>query len=221
MSSKGFVVAMRGHIANLSYDRPFEHAHGGQEDGASPDWLIVSRWGPGAGYLTISSATRTIRHFGPVAISAATAVAVSDADGQPERFPGSDPAPMWLQPRQTWFGLLVPDDMERGESVFLLDHSLPRGVVVAGRFIPAEGYARLRLGEDGALRLVAVARAASGPVAAFAELPAPGRTSEVIRFPGIPARALSVVQPIPPAAQAWMVRAERRPWVGECVDAPG
>ena len=165
MTCKGFVVAMRARIRHLPFDRPF------LPDGQpAPDWLIVSRWGGHAEYLTISSAVRP-----------------SDRPCDlPEE---AEAAPVGLHPRRTFFGVLAPEEPGGGEAMFLLNRCLPPGVPVAGRFAPAEGYARLRTAEDGTLRLVAVAR----------EVP-----------PEAP--------PSPPDQQAWMLTAEHCPWAGEFLD---
>ncbi len=133
MHCKGFVVAMRATVAHLSADRPHQPT-----EAVAPDWLIVSRWGGAAEYLTISSARGQ-----PDAAGAEAAEA--------------RPAPVGLHPRRTWFGVLTPD-REGPESMFLLNRDLPKDMPIAGDFAPAEGYVRLITEEDGTFRLVAVAR---------------------------------------------------------------
>lgn len=135
MHCKGFVVAMRARVAPLAADRPYQPTQA-----VAPDWLIVSRWGGAAEYLTISSA---------MGETDATAGEVTEATARP--------APIGLRPRRTWFGVLTPD-ADGPESIFLLNRDLPKDMPVAGDFAPAEGYARLITEEDGTLRLVAVAR---------------------------------------------------------------
>lgn len=134
MNCKGFVVAMRARVAHLAADRPFQPTNA-----VAPDWLIVSRWGGAAEYLTISSAMGEVGAGAEMAELAAR------------------PAPIGLHPRRTWFGVLTPDH-EGQECMFLLNRDLPKDMPVAGDFAPAEGYARLITQEDGSLRLVAVAR---------------------------------------------------------------
>lgn len=165
MTCKGFVVAMRARVSHLPFDRPF------LPDGQpAPDWLIVSRWGGHAEYLTISNAG-------------------DPAHGPHGAVQRPDAAPVGLRPQRTFFAVLAPEAPAGGEAMFLLNRCLPPGVPVAGRFAPAEGYARLRTAEDGTLRLVAVAREVA---------------------PGVP--------PPQPEQQAWMITAEHRPWAGEFLD---
>jgi hypothetical protein len=131
MDCKGFVMAMRARVAQLSIDQMHQPTNA-----VIPDWLIVSRWGEASQYLTISSA------MGELAA----------ADGAESR-----DAPLGLHPRRTWFGVLTPD-REGAGSLFLFNRALPEDVPIAGDFAPAEGYARLIAAEDGGFRLVAVAR---------------------------------------------------------------
>lgn len=198
MSVKGFVVAMRARIADLPADRPFQRAHA-----ADGDWLIVSRWGGDSEYLTISSTARPGAPRAP-----GTTLAGGEAgvlDGQPDPTEGA--APEGLHPHRTWFGVLTPDQTSL-DSVFLLNRSLPKDVPVAGRFTPAEGYVRLTSGPDGSLQLVAVGREVTE--AAGAEAPPRGQAA--------PGRRACAVDDGP--CRAWMVTAERRPWMGELVDDP-
>ena len=124
---------MRARVAPLSAERPHQPS-----EAVAPDWLIVSRWGGAAEYLTISSAA-------------------SEADALAGEAGDVRPAPVGLHPRRTWFGVLTPDH-GGPESIFLLNRDLPEDVPVAGDFAPADGYARLITEEDGTFRLVAVAR---------------------------------------------------------------
>lgn len=202
MRSKGFVIAMRANITNVPFDRPFLC-----DDLTDPDWLIVSRWGGNAEYLTISSATDRLGAETVAGVTLAGGEA-GPQDGGPDR---AAPAPMGLYPRRTWFGVLTPEQGCR-ESVFLLNRCLPKGVPVAGRFAPAEGYVRLTTGEDGVLQLVAVARE-------IPEEPVPPPAPAVSLRPTSTPRRLEAGQP-EARAQAWMLRAERRPWAGEFLDEP-
>jgi len=140
MSCKGFVVAMRARVSLPPPEHPAP-----PEEAAGSDWLIVSRWGAHAEYLTISVAG------GPGAYGdAATPAAIL-----PETA-----APVGLHPLRTFFATLAPEAPARGETMFVLTRWLPPGMPVAGRFVPAEGYARLLTAPDGTLGLVAVAREA-------------------------------------------------------------
>lgn len=197
MGLKGFVVAMRARIADLPPDRPFQRDHA-----ADSDWLIVSRWGGDSEYLTISSTARAT----PIPMRSTTLVGGEAGAPEEQAQPPEGAAPAFLHPHRTWFGVLTPDQTSL-DSVFLLNRSLPKDVPVAGRFTPAEGYVRLTTGADGTLQLVAVGREvieAAGPQGG-AE---PPRTRDA-EGPG-PAGAAT--------SRAWMVTAERRPWMGEAVD---
>lgn len=194
MPCKGFVVAMRAHVAMIPFDRPFL-----RDDATDPDWLIVSRWGGNAEYLTISTAGHRLGG----SAEAATGV------GSPSLDP-PEPAPPGLHPRRTWFGVLTPED-GGGESVFLLNRVLPRDMPVAGRFAPAEGFVRLTMAEEGPLQLVAVAREMAEPVAAA------GGAAVVPLKPAPWPRPVDPAETVTPA-QAWMLTAERRPWAGEFLD---
>lgn len=132
MCCKGFVVAMHARIVPSPFGQPFL-----RDAPPQPDWLIVSRWGGHAEYLTISRA---------------------DAALLPAAGPEAAPAPIGLHPVRTWFGVLTDEAAGGTESTFLLTAHLPPAMPVAGQFAPAEGYARLATSEDGTLRLTAVAR---------------------------------------------------------------
>jgi len=134
------------------------------------EFLIVSRWGARGEYLTVSR----------------TGVKVG----------GAFMAPIGLTPRLTWFGLMLSEGGEDEASLFLLLPQLPNELVVAGTFVPAEGYACLR-SDGSSLRLRAEGR--------NADLLMPAR-----RAGGAP-RPASV-------AMAWRVEAIRRFWIGEFVE---
>jgi hypothetical protein len=153
------------------------------------------------------------------------------------------PAPIGLHPRRTWFGVLTAEQAGGRESLFLLTHHLPRSVPVAGRFAPAEGYARLcALDDEGTLRLTAAGRelAEGGDPAG----PGGGRggkgggardaaAPEEVRWDvaGILARigsggggagaAGAGAEAGPVRGVAWTVTAERRPRDGEFLDLKG
>jgi hypothetical protein len=100
--------------------------------GADPrrEWLIVSRWGADGRYLSLSCC-------------AAPA-------------PDGGLAPLGLAPRSTALGVLLQWPMAR-TPCFLLVRRLPPGMVLAGRFVPMDGY--VRLGERaGGLHLMAEGR---------------------------------------------------------------
>ncbi len=211
MPCKGFVVAMRAHVATVPFDRPFL-----RDDAADPDWLIVSRWGGNAEYLTISTAGDRL------AGSLEAAARAGGAEGCPDgtaHDASAEPAPLGLHPRRTWFGVLTPDD-RGGESVFLLNRALPKDMPVAGRFAPAEGFVRLTMAEDGPVHLVAVAREMAEPVAAASVAGASAGGASVVPLkPASWPRPVGAVETAVPA-QAWMLTAERRPWAGEFLDCP-
>lgn len=121
--AEAFVLAMRGELAEAPYSAPYA-AHPPRAE-----WLIVSRWGMSAEYLTVSR----------------TGVAAS----------GEAQAPEGLHPRETFLGVRVasPD----AEPCFLLLRHLPGGTPVAGDFLPTDGFVRLA-GPTNALRLIAAGR---------------------------------------------------------------
>ncbi len=94
------------------------------------EWLIVSRWGPAGGHLSVA---RTFL----------------DA-------PAGEP-PLQLTPRHTALGTLLR--LPAAPLVFLLAQALPDEITVAGEFGPAEGYVRLS-GADTTLRLLMEGRCA-------------------------------------------------------------
>jgi hypothetical protein len=193
---------MRAEIAQLPYDRPFLRVNR-----TVPDWLIVSRWGEHAEYLTMSSAAG-IGGAPPCSCSDGTRRCAGSGLRPAEKravrwfcMRGADGcAPQGLHPRRTWFGVLGPElPTGQDEAVFLLNRRLPTGLRVAGLFTPAEGYIRLRQAEDGRLQLVAVARELGGTD------DSPGPSS-----PSLPTAEHD--------SHAWMLTAEHRPWAGEYVD---
>lgn len=111
----------------------------GVVDGAAPaqvpDWLILARWGPGGAWLTMAEATEVARGH----------------NGGPD-----DTAPPSLHPRVTWFASLASETAAEG-AIFLLARDPPDGFPLAGRFRPAEGFARLAAAAGG-LRLTLLAR---------------------------------------------------------------
>ena len=199
MSVKGFVVAMRASIADLPPDRPFQ-----RDLAADGDWLIVSRWGGDSEYLTISSTARpgALRRAGTTLAGGEAGALDAPTD------PAEGAAPEGLHPHRTWFGVLTPDQTSLA-SVFLLNRSLPKDVPVAGHFTPAEGYVRLTTGPDGSLQLVAVGREITEAAAMPGGEAPPRGPNGVGRRSGEGGRC-----------RAWMVTAERRPWMGELVDEP-
>ncbi len=141
--AEAFVVAMRAELGDAPYGAPFD------VQPARPEWLIVSRWGLSAEYLSLS---RT-------GITAPT-------DGL---------APGNLQPRETFFGVRVAGPAL--EPCFLLLRHLPPDMPVAGLFLPTDGFVRLS-GPTGVLRLVAAGRQAHlrgrrNGVALCADVPCP------------------------------------------------
>jgi hypothetical protein len=141
------------------------------------------------------------------------------------------PAPIGLHPRRTWLGVLTTEEAGGRESVFLLTRHLPGGMPVAGRFAPAEGYARLCAPDDhGTLRLTAVGRelAAADDPAPEGGDPAGGKAPrgapEAVRWDV--ARILARIgggggdgtEAGFPRGIAWTLTAERRPWHGEFQD---
>lgn len=111
MIAESFVIAMFAEIAFGAYEEPFRIKN------RANDWLIVSRWGLDAEYLTISR-TET-----PSAVR--------------------NGAPIGLTPRATFFGLLSPVHPAGVDSLFLLVRRLPPGITVAGAFLPSDGFACL------------------------------------------------------------------------------
>ena len=203
MTCKGFVIAMRARIANVPFDRPFLC-----QGALDADWLIVSRWGGQAEYLTVSSADDR-----PESAAAGTTMTIAGGEAGPlgvATAGGPEAAPAGLHPRRTWFGVLAPGEGSR-ESVFLLNRSLPKDVPVAGRFAPAEGFVRLIVAEDGTLQLLAVARE-------IPEEPVPPPAPAVSIRPAALRRKAAGSDAAAARAQAWMLTAERRPWIGEFLD---
>jgi hypothetical protein len=121
--AEAFVVAMRAEMSDAPYGAPFEAA------APRAEWVIVSRWGLSAEYLSLS---RT---------------------GQPASLEGA--APGNLQPRETFFGVRTAGPAL--EPCFLLLRHLPADMPVAGMFLPTDGFVRL-VGPTGMLRLVAAGR---------------------------------------------------------------
>lgn len=105
------------------------------DHGPAPAWLILARWGTGGIWLSVAEATEAGR--GP--------------NGGP-----ADTAPPGLHPCTTWFGSLASETDTEG-AIFLLAREPPEAFPLAGRFRPAEGFARLERGAGG-LRLTLLAR---------------------------------------------------------------
>jgi hypothetical protein len=139
------------------------------------EFLIVSRWGDDGEFLSVSR----------------TGAASGSADD----------APIGLSPVSTWVGLLLSEEAGETESRFLLLRRLPEGLLVAGSFIPAEGY--LRLTRD----------------IATLHLKAEGRHADCLDRQ-ISAQDDAADEPRPSAAIAWHIAAVRRPWSGEFVKPP-
>ncbi len=121
--AEAFVVAMRADLSDAPYGAPFEARP------PRPEWVIVSRWGLSAEYLSLS---RT---------------------GQPA--PDDLAAPANLQPRETFFGVRTAGPAV--EPCFLLLRHLPADMPVAGMFLPTDGFVRLT-GPTAMLRLAAAGR---------------------------------------------------------------
>lgn len=121
--AEAFVLAMRAELAAAPYGAPYA------TDPPRSEWLIVSRWGAAAEYLTLSR----------------TGIAAWD-DGQ---------APEGLHPRETFLGVRVASPAT--EPCFLLLRHQPCSTPVAGDFLPSDGFVRLS-GPTGALRLAAAGR---------------------------------------------------------------
>lgn len=136
--------------------------------------LIASRWGDDGEFLAVSR----------------TGIACGPGD-----------APIGLSPLSTWVGLLLSEDRGEIESRFLMLRRLPTGLTIAGSFIPAEGYLRLRR-RDAALKLKAEGRHADCLDRPDAATAAPGD------------------DPRPSAAIAWHIEAVQRPWAGQFVKPP-
>ena len=114
---------------------------------------------------------------------------------------GMELAPGGLKPHNTLLGLLVPDASEGPSSTFLLVRQPPWPLRLAGVFFPAEGYARLE-GPAGKLKLSARVRYSHSR--GFED----GR--EILKDVPDPA-------PAAPEAMAWLIDAERRPWIGDLI----
>lgn len=192
---EGFVVAMRASIALACEGPPF------RPDKRLTDWLIVSRWGVGAEYLTI----------------AFSGVPTGDAEA----------APIGLEPQATVLGRLAWEDPASAESIFILLRKRPPGIPLAGEFMPVEGFARVaRNSGNGALRLAAAGRHArcGGRAAPSNEGRASGNghhaqgggdaPAEQRRRPGFPGNGA-----VP--GVAWRLSARQRPWIGEMVEEHG
>ncbi len=149
--AEAFVVAMRADMADAPYGAPFEARP------PRPEWIIVSRWGLSAEYLSLS---RT---------------------GQPA--PGDGAAPPNLQPRETFFGVRTAGPAV--EPCFLLLRHLPADLPVAGLFLPTDGFVRLA-GPTSMLRLVGAGRHAhmlgrQNGVTLCADVPCPPEGAEGAR----------------------------------------
>jgi hypothetical protein len=94
------------------------------------EWLIVSRWGEGGRFLSIS------RCLIPVVTAS---------------------APFGLSPVETALAVLIPAPGAERTPGFLFARRLPARMVLAGTFMPVEGYACLRH-RTGRLRLTAEGR---------------------------------------------------------------
>ncbi len=141
--AEAFVFAMRAEVAEAPYSAPFA------TEAVRPEWLIVSRWGMAAEYLSLSR----------------TGVAA----------PEDTQAPDGLHPKETFLGVRVPGPA--AEPCFLLLRQLPCGTPVAGNFLPTDGFVRLT-GPTHALRLTAAGRHAlmrgnSNGAVVYGDVPAP------------------------------------------------
>jgi hypothetical protein len=121
--AEAFVLAMRAELADAPYGAPYA------TEPAQREWLIISRWGQSAEYLTLSR----------------TGIAADD----------SVQAPEGLYPRETFLGVRVASPPT--EPCFLLLRHQPCGTAVAGDFVPSDGFIRLS-GPTGALRLTGAGR---------------------------------------------------------------
>jgi hypothetical protein len=190
---EGFVVAMRASVALACEGPPF------RPDRRLTDWLIVSRWGVGAEYLTI----------------AFSGVPAGDAEA----------APVGLEPQATVLGRLAWEDQASAESIFILLRKRPPGIPLAGEFIPIEGFARVaRNSGNGALRLAAAGRHAPSSSGRANGHHVPGDDDRRPQGGGweVPAE----VQRLRPGfagagavpGVAWRLSARQRPWIGEMVE---
>ena len=143
----------------------------------SAEYLIASRWGGEGEFLAVSRTGRPCRP--------------------------ADAAPIGLTPQATWLGLLLSEESDYSESRFLLLRQLPAGMVLAGRFVPADGYLRLSRAAPW-LHLRAEGRHAD----------CADRSACALHRRGRAARAA------PSALTAWHVEANRLPWHGEFVATP-
>jgi hypothetical protein len=125
--AEAFVLAMRAELSDAPYGAPFA------AQPTQPEWVIVSRWGLSAEYLSLSRTGRP-----------------APWDGMSE-----GRAPDNLQPRETFFGVRTAGPAL--EPCFLLLRHLPPDMPVAGMFLPTDGFVRL-VGPTGGLRLVAAGR---------------------------------------------------------------
>ena len=107
-------------------------------------------------------------------------------------------APIGLSPTNTLVGVLV-SRARNGDCTFLFGRQRPEALLIAGTFFPADGYVRLQARND-VLRLSAEGRHAHSR----------GRRDgkEILH---------DVAHPAPDAelAQAWRIKAIRRPWQGD------
>jgi hypothetical protein len=110
-------------------------------------------------------------------------------------------APSGIRPRNTMLGLLVSDSLDEPASSFLLVRQPPRPLHLAGVFFPAEGYAYLE-GPAENLRLSVRAR--------FSHSRGYQNGREILKDIPDPA-------PAAPESMAWLMDAERRPWIGDLV----
>lgn len=121
--AEAFVVAMRADLSDAPYAAPFEARP------CQAEWIIVSRWGLSAEYLSLSR----------------TGVAA----------PCDMAAPASLQPQESFFGVRTAGPAV--EPCFLLLRHLPADMPVAGMFMPTDGFVRLT-GPTSLLRLTAAGR---------------------------------------------------------------
>jgi hypothetical protein len=173
VTQAGFIAAMAADITLGSYNSPVTLGK------SHSKWVIVSCWGPGGDFLSLSL-TQT--------------PAAGDV-------PQSVSAPRGLQPEATHLGLLTARNVtDQGEETeYLLVRHQPMDVPVGGIFHPSDGYVRvLRQGKD--ITLVARGR--------YAHCVGEWEGQPIVR--DIPHPAPGYEQ-----AQAWHLKAVRRPWIGD------
>jgi hypothetical protein len=139
------------------------------------EWIVVSCWGESGGYLSLS------------------------LTGFPRT--GDGPAPLGLQPTETFLALLLARATEAGrtEAKFLVVRERPADITVAGSFHPSDGF-------------VVITESRSGH-----RLAAHGRYVHDDNAPRAGTVARERSRPVPGCgkARSWHIEGIQRPWIGE------